>query len=207
MQSPEQILSGLQLIANRALTVATVWHIAIFMAALGLLAGWRPSRRLFTVTVALTVLSVAVVMWLHLQLWLGVVFSALAVVLGILALRTPAARTGRLPRWVLVLGIAMTALGLVYPRFLETGSFFWYLYAAPLGVLPCPTLAFAIGVTLLIDNVGPGSGARVWALLVAAVGLFFGVVAVAKLGVWLDLGLVVGATGLAARAIAFRRAA
>jgi hypothetical protein len=95
----------------------------------------------------------------------------------------------------------MTTLGFVYPHFLQGGSFFWYLYAAPMGVLPCPTLAFVTGVTLMVDGVG----SRPWNVILVAAGLFFGIVGVAKLGVWLDVGLVIGAAGLAARTFGGRK--
>jgi hypothetical protein len=89
------------------------------------------------------------------------------------------------------------------PGHRDGGSYLWYLYSGPLGVLPCPTLAFAIGVALLADGVG----SRAWAALLAVVGLFYGTVGLAKLGVWLDAGLVIGAAGLATHTLTAARKA
>ena len=195
MPSSEQILTGLQLIANRAQTVATLWHIAVFIALVGVVSGWRPSRRTIALALALPLLTVAIVAAFYQGIFNGAVFTLLGVTLALLGRRVPEDRPGRPPRWALALGIAMTILGFVYPHFLQGGSLSWYLYAAPVGVLPCPTLAFVIGVTLMVDGVG----SRAWNVILVVVGLFFGIVGVAKLGVWLDVGLIIGAAGLAAR--------
>jgi len=193
--SSEQILTGLQLIANRAQTVATLWHIAILVALLAAASGWRPSRRTIALVLVLPLLTVAIVAVAFQSAFNGVVFTVLGVTLAILGRRVPVDRPGRPPRWALALGIAMTILGFLYPHFLQGGSLSWYLYAAPTGVLPCPTLAFVIGVTLMVDGVG----ARAWNVILVVAGLFYGVFGVVKLGVWLDVGLVIGAAGLAAR--------
>jgi hypothetical protein len=52
----------------------------------------------------------------------------------------------------------------------------------------------AIGFALL----GNGLGSRVWSLTLAAVGLFYGLFGVLRLGVLLDIGLVGGALALVA---------
>jgi len=54
----------------------------------------------------------------------------------------------------------------------------------------------AIGFALL----GNGLGSRVWSLTLAALGLFYGLFGVLRLGVFLDIGLVGGAVTLAALA-------
>jgi hypothetical protein len=59
-----------------------------------------------------------------------------------------------------------------------------------------------IGVALVVD----GLGSRAWALLLAGAGLFYGVFGVARLGVTLDVGLIVGAVGLLARGVKLRAA-
>jgi hypothetical protein len=55
----------------------------------------------------------------------------------------------------------------------------------------------AIGFALL----GNGLGSRVWSLTLAAVGLFYGLFGVLRLGVLLDIGLVGGALALVAAAV------
>lgn len=194
MPTPEQILSGLQLIANRAQPVGTLWHIAVIIALIAIISGWRPTRRTIALALVLPLMSVAIVAFLHEGFFNGAMFTVAALALALLGRHVPEDRPGRPSRSVLVLGIAMTILGFVYPHFLQGGSYLWYLYSGPLGELPCPTIYFVIGLTLLSDGVG----SRAWSLILAALAWFYGVVGVAKLGVWLDAGLVVGAAGLVA---------
>ena len=86
----------------------------------------------------------------------------------------------------------------LYPHFLE-GHATAYLYASPVGLVPCPTLAVAIGFALL----GNGLGSRVWSLTLAAVGLLYGLFGVLRLGVFLDIGLVSGAVALEASVLRY----
>ena len=202
MPSPPQILAELHTIANQAQTLATLWHILALMALIGLICGWRPSRRFVASALVLPVSSVAVMAWIHGNPFNGVIFTVLALTLSILGLRLPEDATCRPPRWALALGLAMVAFGIGYPHFLDAGSLLGYLYAAPTGLIPCPTLAFVIGVALVVD----GLGSRAWALLLAGAGLFYGVFGVARLGVTLDVGLIVGAVGLLARGVKLRAA-
>jgi hypothetical protein len=92
-----------------------------------------------------------------------------------------------------VVGIAAIAFGWAYPHFLA-GDPLAYLYAAPVGLVPCATLAIAIGFTLL----GGGLGARWWSLVLAVLGLFYGLFGVFKLGVRVDLALIACSAVLAA---------
>src|SRR5678810_80921 len=89
-------------------------------------------------------------------------------------------------------GAAAIAFGWVYPHFLA-GPPLAYLYAAPFGLVPCPTLAVAIGFALLAG--APND--RAWNLVLAALGLFYAAFGIARLGVWLDLGLAIPAVTLA----------
>jgi len=65
------------------------------------------------------------------------------------------------------------------------------LYESPLALIPCPTLAFAAGVTL-----AAGGLSRSWSLCLAFVSTFYGLVGVAILKVPLDAVLLVGAAAL-----------
>jgi hypothetical protein len=192
--NPEQLLAGLQLIANRSQAVGTLWHIAAIIAIIAIISGWLPSRRTVALASVLPLMSVAIVAFANQGFFNGAVFTVVALILALLGRHVPEERPARPASWVLVLGIAMTILGFVYPHFLQGGSYLWYLYSGPLGELPCPTIYFVIGLTLLCDGVG----SRAWSLILAALAWFYGVVGVAKLGVWLDAGLVVGAAGLVA---------
>ena len=99
-------------------------------------------------------------------------------------------------------GAAMIAFAWTYPHFLA-GSSTWYLVAAPLGLVPCPSLAAAIGFALL----GGGLGSRASSLTLASLGLFYGLFGVLRLGVLLDVGLVLGAAALSFTALRSRRSA
>jgi hypothetical protein len=92
----------------------------------------------------------------------------------------------------LIIGAAIIAYGLVYPHFLETNSIFRYLYAAPTGLVPCPTLSVLIGFVLIYN----GFGASAVNLVFIIAGLFYGLFGAFKLGVTLDAGLIIGSVTL-----------
>ena len=83
----------------------------------------------------------------------------------------------------------LVAFGWGYPHFLETDRWMTYAYAAPLGVLPCPTLSAVIGATLIFGLLGSVT----WSITLAAFGLVYGVIGVFVLGVQLDYALLAGA--------------
>jgi hypothetical protein len=127
---------------------------------------------------------------------LGVV--ALALVGGALRLDSHRVRRGGLA--AAILGVAMIAFGSLYPHFLESRSMTTYFFAAATGVLPCPTLSLVVGFALL----GGGLGSKVWSLLLAAVGLAYGLFGFVRLGVRIDVVLVVGSVGLLVLALRLR---
>ncbi len=86
----------------------------------------------------------------------------------------------------------MIIFGLVYPHFLNTDSFFKYLYASPAGLIPCPTLSLLIGFALLYN----GFGSQSITITLIAFGLFYGIFGVLKLTVYLDLFLLFGTVTL-----------
>ena len=143
----------------------------------------------------------SVLAWVDGNPFNGTVFALLGAGLGILGGRLPAAEAiARGPAWSLVAGALMAIFGLVYPHFLEAGSVFAYVYAAPAGLVPCPTLSLVIGLAL----VAGGLGSRVWSLVLAGAGLFHGVFGIVRLGVYLDAGLLVGAAARFVRGLARR---
>jgi hypothetical protein len=73
-----------------------------------------------------------------------------------------------------------------------------YLLAAPVGLLPCPSIAAAIGFVLL----GGGLGSRPYRATLALIGLFYGVFGVMRLKVALDYGLVAASLQLGVTALA-----
>ena len=190
------ILTAATTIANEWRALAAAWHIVV--AALAVVA-WRRriDGRSIAALLALMPFSVATM-----AAWSGNPFNAAmfaAVGLAMVALsatsisaplNVDAGRYG-------ASGATMCAVGWVYPHFLD-GPAWQYLYAAPLGLLPCPTLAFLVGVSLLANSFG----SKTWSILVGSLGLFYGVTGVFALRVAIDWFLVAGGAVLLARAAA-----
>ena len=79
-------------------------------------------------------------------------------------------------------GLVLVGFGWTYPHFVEVHSWTSYLYAAPLGLIPCPTLSMLVGVSLIVGSLE----AKAWAITVAAAALVYGVIGVFTLGVAID---------------------
>ena len=158
-----------------------------------LLAGWRPSNRTAGYLLAAPLLSVSALAWASGNPFNGTTFAALAlwgISVGSHLSKQPVnVASVRL----LVPGTLLVALGWTYPHFLTANDWTAYTYAAPFGILPCPTLSAAIGVTLVLDMLR----SRTWSITMAAAGFVYGAIGVFNLGVTLDYGLLAGATVLA----------
>ena len=189
------ILASLTAIANEWRALASAWHVVI--AAAGVTMWWRRvDARAIAALLSLMAFSVAAM-----AAWSGnpfniAVFVALGLVMVALAAIVLPPQLGSTHGADLAAGAVMCAFGWLYPHFLS-GSAWQYLYAAPLGLLPCPTLAFIIGVSLLTNSFD----STAWAILCASLGLFYGVTGVFVFGVAIDWLLVGGATILAATAL------
>jgi hypothetical protein len=202
--SATEILDGLSAIANQATGIAVAWHIVIVIALLALASGWRPAQRTARLLIGTPLVSVAALAFAFGNRFNGWVFAASVLGLTALAMNRDRRPVSRGSAWTRGIGVATIALGWVYPHFLE-GHPAAYLYASPVGLVPCPTLAVAIGFALL----GNGLGSRAWRLTLAAVSLFYGLFGVLRLGVLLDVGLVAGAVALVVTAfgpVSFGRA-
>jgi hypothetical protein len=196
MPGATEILVGLARTADGAFLLAVAWHVVLAVVVLAALVGWRPRRRLAATLLALPLLSVSVTAWAYGNPFNAVVFTALAVALAALGLRGPGGAVVPGPRWARALGAALLAFAWVYPHFLDGWPTVAYLAAAPVGVIPCPTLAMVSGFALLADL----PGGRAWSWVLAAAACFYGVVGVLRLGVWLDVAIIAGAAAVAARA-------
>jgi hypothetical protein len=193
MPAAGEILDSLEKITSGATMVAIAWHVVLFAAFAAIVAGFRPSVRILAWMSILPALSVSAAASTYRAHFNGFVFAALAVVLAFFALRQEDERVRRGPPWAVVLGTIMIAFAWTYPHFLDASrSPFAYLYAAPVGVIPCPTLSLLIGVTLVT---GASTGVRA-AIALAVLGLFYGLVGLVKLNVEIDVVLVAGALGL-----------
>jgi hypothetical protein len=87
--------------------------------------------------------------------------------------------------WSNVFGIIIIIFGLIYPHFLETDNYFIYLYLAPTGLIPCPTLSTVIGFAILYN----GFESRIWSWFLMIPGLLYGIIGAFRLEVYLDVVL------------------
>jgi hypothetical protein len=123
----------------------------------------------------------------------GTVFAVLWLSLTSAASTLPAGTVHVAPAISFVPGLLLVAFGWAYPHFLEVMRWTAYLLAAPLGVLPCPTLSAVIGFTLMLDL----RRSMAWSLTLAAAAVVFGAIGVFRLGVTMDVALPAGAALLA----------
>jgi hypothetical protein len=193
MPSAQAITSQLELVTNQAIALAIAWHVVIAAGLAAILVGWRPSARSASALLVLPIGSASAVAFAFGNPFNGTVLAVLALTLAVLAARSRNVALVRGPVWAEVAGMLMLAFGLFYPHFLVAHSPLSYLYAAPTGLIPCPTLSVVVGFGLLAGGL---KGTRAWSLALAAVGLFYGVFGVARLGVLLDIPLVLGASAL-----------
>jgi hypothetical protein len=195
-----EILAGLTQIANEAFTCAVAWHIVLAAILIAVLAGWQPERRLVAIGLSTPLASVSAFAWAYGNPFNGSVFALLTVVLAVLAMRSPPGRVRWGGAWARTLGMVMIAFAWVYPHFLESRPAHAYLYGAPMGLIPCPTLSLVIGMALIAG----GPAKRTWSAVLGGAGIFYAVFGAARLGVWLDLVLLAGALGLVAQVAAMR---
>jgi uncharacterized membrane protein HdeD (DUF308 family) len=157
-----------------------------------LIAKWQPSNKILGVLICLPLLSVAVFAWLSGNPFNGILFTIMAILIiifGFKASNQPIT-ISQVP--FMVVGIFMIVFGLVYPHFISADSFLKYLYASPVGLIPCPTLSIIIGFLLLYN----GFGSQSITLTFIIFGLFYGIFGVLKLAVYLDVFLVFGTIAL-----------
>jgi hypothetical protein len=189
--SSTQILEGLTRIAREGEVVAVAWHVLLLLVLVALGMGWRPSKRLAALLLALPLASVALAALAFSNPFNATVFLIGTAILAALGARLPRERPERGSVAARLFGALMLAFGWTYPHFAE-GGLLPYLYLAPIGLVPCPTLATVMGLALLTE----GFGARAWPAVLAVLGLFYGIFGVFILGVMLDVGLVLGAAVL-----------
>lgn len=194
MPTADEILAGTSEIASKGFAFAVAWHIAIAAVVIALIAGFRPSERSARSTIPALLLSAAVFATAFKN-----PFNSLLLVMGgglliALAQSGGAQKVSRAPAWEFWVGGLLVIYGSFYPHFLGP-ALPQYLYGAPVGLIPCPSLSVAIGFAL-VGNLGNRN--RPWGLLLSGLGLFYGLFGMFKLGVMLDAGLLLGSLLLAA---------
>jgi hypothetical protein len=188
MPDASQIVAGLTAIANDNLGIAWWWHVAFTAAIALVLAGWRPSRRIVCLLLSGLPASVSAFAFQYGNPFNGFAFGILTLVLLFNAIGADVALLPRKTPSATIVGVGLIAFGWLYPHFLESRPVFVYAFAAPTGLIPCPTLAVLTGATVLLTGLP-----RNWSLLVGAFGVVYGAFGMLRLGVWLDAGLLGGA--------------
>jgi hypothetical protein len=187
------IVGYLTAASERALPLAIAWHAALAVLLVGFVAGWRPRIRTLAIALAAALLSVALVAAVFGNPFNTVVCLALAGCILAAANRSTAPVDVGWSFWTSV-AVMLLGFGWTYPHFLPDGRWIRYAYAAPLGTIPCPTLAAAAGVLLLARNLP-----RPMLLIVAGAALFYGTFGAVYLGVTVDWVLVGGGLAVLAR--------
>ena len=196
MPSSGDILERLMAAATGMTPLAFGWHLVIVIVGIAMLRGWRPPARSAAVLLIAPALSVFIVSAAYASWFNAGSFLLLAVVLLLATRELVEPWQVRGSTWSLLLGSALVAFGLVYPHFVE-GAWYRSLYAAPTGVVPCPTLAILAGGTLVTG----ASGSRAVPAVLAAWTAFYAAFGIGKLGVVLDVGLLAATFGLAVLAV------
>jgi hypothetical protein len=188
MPTAEQVLAGLREITNTWRPLAVLWHVYLAAFVAFLLTGGRPPKRYACLSLVLPLLSVSILAGLSGNPFNMLVFGLVGTGLLVVSLRLPMQPVELSPAWTRISGAIFLVFGWIYPHFLDTTSPLMYLYAAPTGLIPCPTLSVVIGLTLILN----GLGSRTMSLTLGITGMFYGVVGVWRLGVVIDWFLVAG---------------
>jgi hypothetical protein len=196
MPTAAAIVNGLTLIANEWRMLAIGWHVVLGTLLLAICLGWRPAKRRLAYLLVAPLISVSVLAWMTGNPFNAATFLLLAAVLLVAARRVSADRAELSSFPLLMPGVLLLAFAWLYPHFLDADRWTQYTYAAPLGLVPCPTLAALIGLTLMLGLLRP----TLWAATLTVAAVLYGVVGVFRLGVLLDYGLLAGAAALAAAA-------
>jgi hypothetical protein len=189
MPTAAEILDGLRSISNNYTMVSIYWHIVIYIAIVIILIGvWRPSNRMAGMFLSLPFFTVALLAWFNGNPFNGILFSILAIFCLIPGFRLSKERINYSSLFYRIAGVLLLLFGLWYPHFLEADSYLKYLYAAPTGLIPCPTLSIAIGIALIYN----GFNSNPLKIILICFGFFYGLFGILKLGVYLDAVLLLG---------------
>jgi hypothetical protein len=187
MPTPEEILAGLTKLTNDWWMLAVLWH--FYFATVAVLVLRRAvAIRQMGLLMGVALLCVSALAWSIGNPFNGSMFIISAGALTALSTRLPMTPITLASGWRLVTGAVMFMFGWSYPHFLEASSPLAYLYAAPTGLIPCPTLSIIVGLTLIA-----GGLSRAWSLVLASLAAFYGVYGAFILGVKIDLVLAASA--------------
>lgn len=192
MPSSEDIVKGLARIAGDWPYLAILWHVYFGTLVGALLAGIRAPRQLFGFLLAIPLLSVSALAWSGGNPFNGASFALAAMALIVVGARFGRGKVELASFSFVVTGGLLFAFGWGYPHFLAPDSMLSYLYAAPTGLIPCPTLSAILGVTLVLG----GFGSVAWPAIVGLLSLFYGFYGAAILDIYIDWILFAGGVSL-----------
>ena len=201
MPTPEEILNGLAVAANRFTTLSIAWHILVLIILILLMTGRKFNTKHIAAGMAVLLLSVGIVSVLISNPFNAIMFALAALLFGIMTLKFKPEPLGLKWDLISIAGLLMVIFGFFYPHFLEGTAFYRYIYAAPLGLIPCPTLSMFIGLSLMFH----GFQSKKWMITAALFGLFYGLFGVLRLKVYLDIVLIAGACFLLVYAMLWKR--
>lgn len=166
-----------------------LWHGYFAALMLGLAFGRHLKERIVGTLLVIPLFSVSVLAWIHGNPFNGVFFTVTGLVLLGIAVRLQGQSVGISPMRFAVPGAFLILFGWIYPHFLNDATLVAYLYSAPTGLVPCPTLSIVIGFTLVLR----GLRSKTWCVVLSTAGVFYGAFGAARLGVTIDWILFFGA--------------
>lgn len=200
MPEAQTILDGLGATANAWMPLAVLWHVYFAVLAALLLKGFRPNRRIMAILLSAPLASVALLAGLSGNPFNGTVFALGAVGLAGIGIAQRPLTVETADKLTVVIGSLFFGFGWLYPHFIETDSWLVYTYAAPTGLVPCPTLSIVTGLAITLN----GLSSTTWSLVLGGLGLFYGIFGAMILGVTMDWVLAAAALCLGVQAFANR---
>ena len=197
MPTTQEILDHLQAASREARWLAAAWHAIVGGLFIAGVLGWRPDRSRVGRALAIPLLSSSGTAWIFGNPFNGLILFALAAALWVLGGRLPEGRAALSRSWVLLAGLGLVGFACGYPAFLDDRGVVDHLLHAPMGVIPCPTLALVLGVCLLFE----GCVRREGLILLALAGTFYGCFGWWSLGVAVDSVLAAGSILVLIRSI------
>jgi hypothetical protein len=189
MPTTTEILEGLRSISNNYTLISIYWHIVFYIViTLILFSVWRPSYRMAGILLTLPFVTVAALALNSGNPFNGFLFTILVVLWMLYCFKLTQEHAQYSTALYRIAGILLLLFGLWYPHFIEGDSVLVYLYAAPTGLIPCPTLSIAIGIALIYN----GFNSNPLKIILICFGLFYGLFGILKLGVYLDVVLLIG---------------
>lgn len=189
MSDIDYILHGLREITVEWPVLAVLWHVYLAAIVAALVAGWRPERRDLGLYLLLPLVSVSALAWLHWEPFNGTVIAALGLALLVVSMLLGREQVTIGPLWMTIPGVLLLAFGWGYPHFLATDAWWPYLYRAPTGLIPSPTLAAVAGMSMICASFG----SRLWAWFLGLGGMFYGILGAVYVGIEMDWILAAGA--------------